>query len=105
MRLGAYPCTLLRGTKAYEAYAQDLVHERHRHRYEVNNKFKKEFEANGIVFSGVYKDKDLVEISENSKHPFMLGTQFHPEFTSTPLNPQPLFKAFIDAVITRKFKE
>ncbi len=99
MRLGSYPCSLVKGTKAYKAYKKDVVEERHRHRYEVNNAYKKDFEMVGITFSGIYKAKNLVEIAEFDDHPFMLGTQFHPEFQSSPLNVHPLFKAFIQAVI------
>lgn len=101
MRLGTYPCTVTPQTKAYEAYRQSLVYERHRHRYEFNNIFKDEFEAAGVVFSGRYKDKDLVEIAELKDHVFMLGSQFHPEFTSTPLNVNPLFMAFMKAVVEK----
>ena len=102
MRLGAYPCTIKTGSKAYDLYKKKLVMERHRHRYEFNNKYKKQFEKAGILFSGIYKEKDLVEISEYNKHPFMIGVQFHPEFLSTPLNPHPLFKALIKAGISNK---
>lgn len=99
MRLGAYPCTLRTNTIARQAYGKSLVHERHRHRYEMNNAYKKRFEKGGVVFSGIYKEKDLVEISENTTHRFMVGVQFHPEFLSTPLKPHPLFKAFMQAII------
>ncbi len=101
MRLGAYPCTILLKTKAYSAYKKKEIMERHRHRYEFNNKYKKRFEKAGVVFSGIYKKDDLVEIAELKSHPFMLGCQFHPEFLSLPLKPHPLFKAFIKAVISR----
>jgi CTP synthase len=102
MRLGVYPCGLKNGTKAYGCYNSDVILERHRHRYEVNNKYRPDFEAKGVVFSGIYKEKDLVEISELIGHPFMLGTQFHPEFTSTPLKSHPLFKAFVEAAIRKQ---
>lgn len=102
MRLGTYPCMLVRGTKAYQAYQADVVHERHRHRYEFNNTYKELFEKFGMSFSGIYQEKNLVEIAELNGHPFMLGTQFHPEFTSVPLSPNPLFKAFIKAIIDKK---
>jgi len=102
MRLGAYPCTLISGTTAYKAYKKKLVDERHRHRYEFNNKFKKQFEKARVVFSGVYKEKDLVEISEYKLNEFMVGVQFHPEFLSSPLTPHPLFKAFMKAIIEKK---
>ncbi|MBU1007491.1 CTP synthase [Candidatus Dependentiae bacterium] len=99
MRLGAYPCTLKPNTIARKAYGKSLIQERHRHRYEVNNAYKEQFEKGGVVFSGIYKDKDLVEISENATHKFMVGVQFHPEFLSTPLKPHPLFKAFMEAIV------
>ena len=99
MRLGAYPCTITPGTLAYEAYGVDSVRERHRHRYEFNNKYRDDLEKQGIVFSGIYKDKNLVEIVEIKGHPFMLGCQFHPEFLSTPLKPHPLFNKFMDVIL------
>jgi CTP synthase len=102
MRLGSYPCTLVKGTKAAEAYHKAVVEERHRHRYEVNNAYKHAFEKTGFVFSGTYKAKNLVEITEFKKHPFMLGTQFHPEFQSSPLNVHPLFMAFMKAAVHQK---
>lgn len=97
MRLGTYLCNLQEGTKAYEAYGAHEVSERHRHRYEFNNKYRKKMEEAGVRFSGVYAAKNLVEIAEIADHPFMLGTQFHPEFTSNPLTAHPLFKAFMAA--------
>jgi len=102
MRLGSYPCSLVPGTKAREAYQQDVVNERHRHRYEVNNVYRDALEKVGVAFSGIYKEKDLVEISELKDHPFMLGTQFHPEFQSSPLAVHPLFAAFMNAVVAHK---
>lgn len=102
MRLGDYPCKIKKGTLAYEAYrTTGPVPERHRHRYEVNNKFRKKLEANGMIFSGLYPRKDLVEIAELDKkiHPWFLGTQFHPEFNSRPWQPQALFDGFIKACI------
>ncbi len=98
MRLGLYPCHLLPGSKAAAAYQEDLVEERHRHRFEFNNEYRKIFEENGMVFSGVSPDNMLVEIAELKDHPFMLGTQFHPEFLSRPNRPHPLFMAFMEAV-------
>ena len=102
MRLGAFPCTIIPNTIAASAYRKKEVMERHRHRYEFNNAYKKAFEKAGIVFSGIYKEKDLVEISEIKGHPFMLGCQFHPEFLSRPLKPHPLFDAFIKAALNKK---
>lgn len=102
MRLGAYPCALKPQTKAARAYNAPLVYERHRHRYEVNNTYRDTFEQAGLVFSGIYQEKNLVEIAEYEHHPFMLGAQFHPEFLSTPLKPHPLFMAFMQAVLAQK---
>lgn len=99
MRLGVYPCKLLPGSIAARAYQADLVHERHRHRFEFNNAYRVPFEQHGMVFSGVSPDARLVEIAELKDHPFMLGSQFHPEFLSRPNLPHPLFKAFIGAAI------
>lgn len=101
MRLGTYPCKLEKGSKAYAAYGKDLVYERHRHRYEFNNIFRQDFEKAGVLFSGIYPEKGLIEVAELKNHPFMLGTQAHPEFTSAPLNVNPLFKAFMQAVVER----
>jgi CTP synthase len=102
MRLGAYPCHLQPGTRAAEAYDVDVIHERHRHRFEFNNSYRKQFEAAGMVFSGLSPDGRLVEISELGDHPFMLGSQFHPEFKSRPNRPHPLFKAFLAAAVERQ---
>ncbi|MEA3377516.1 MAG: CTP synthase [Chloroflexota bacterium] len=99
MRLGLYPCQLVPGTKAAEAYDVPLVEERHRHRFEVNNAYRDLLSQAGLVFSGLSPDRRLVEISELENHPFMLGSQFHPEFRSRPTRPHPLFKAFIAAAI------
>lgn len=99
MRLGNYECSLVAGTQAQRAYQGDNVIERHRHRYEFNNIYRESYEKAGIIFSGIYKQKNLVEIAEVEGHRFMLGTQFHPEFTSSPLTAHPLFKAFIQACI------
>ncbi|MBU4270056.1 CTP synthase [Candidatus Dependentiae bacterium] len=104
MRLGVYTCSLIKNTRARDIYAQDAILERHRHRYEFNNKFKKEFEKNGVVFSGIYKKENLVEIAEIKNHKFMIGTQFHPEFLSTLLKPHPLFKEFIRVIVENKNK-
>jgi len=101
MRLGSYLCTLHPGSKAHEAYEEEAVLERHRHRYEVNNKYKKDFESVGVVFSGIYEKMGLVEISEIKNHDFMIGTQFHPEFQSLPLRVHPLFKAFLSAALKK----
>ena len=97
MRLGLYPCVLKPGTKAAEAYGAPQVEERHRHRFEFNNAYRREFEENGMAFSGISPDGTLVEISEIEDHPFMVGSQFHPEFLSRPMRPHPLFVGFIHA--------
>jgi len=101
MRLGLYPCKLESGTIAAHAYQVPLVNERHRHRFELNNAYRSLLEANGMCFSGVSPDNRLVEIAELADHPFMLGTQFHPEFLSRPNRPHPLFLAFMKAVCER----
>lgn len=98
MRLGLYPCQLQTGTHAAEAYQQDLVQERHRHRFEFNNAYRETLEKAGMSYSGLSPDGRLVEIAELRDHPFMLGTQFHPEFLSRPNRPHPLFVAFLKAV-------
>ena len=97
MRLGLYPCHLQPNTIAYAAYQTAKVEERHRHRFEFNNRFRDIFEKNGMIFSGLSPDGKLVEIAEIKDHPFMLATQFHPEFLSRPNRPHPLFTRFISA--------
>lgn len=101
MRLGLYPCELMPGSIVSKAYETDLVQERHRHRFEFNNEYREQFEANGMRFSGLSPDGRLVEIAELADHPFMVGTQFHPEFLSRPNRPHPLFVAFIKAICER----
>jgi CTP synthase len=101
MRLGSYPCHLVPGTKAATAYGVPQVQERHRHRFEVNNIYRRLLAGAGLVFSGLSPDESLVEIVELADHPFMLGSQFHPEFRSRATRPHPLFKAFIAAAIAR----
>ena len=97
MRLGAYPCTLKNGTVIHEAYGKDEIEERHRHRYEFNSDYLKAFEDGGLVISGKSPDGRIVETVEVSNHPFFVGVQFHPEFTSRPDAPSPIFSAFIKA--------
>ena len=99
MRLGAYPAILKPGTKAYAAYGEERISERHRHRWEFNNAYRELLGADGMVFSGLSPNGRLVEISEMRDHPFMLGTQFHPEFKSRPNRPHPLFNAFMAAAV------
>jgi CTP synthase len=101
MRLGGYDTRLVEGTRAQGAYATDIVRERHRHRYEVNNALLPELERHGLVASGWNLDGELVEIMEVRDHPFMVGSQFHPEFTSRPNRPNPLFRDFIGAAVQR----
>jgi CTP synthase len=97
MRLGAYPCRLVPDTFAFNAYKHENISERHRHRYEFNNAYKERLEKAGLVISGTSPDHELVEIVELADHPWYLGCQFHPEFKSRPMDPHPLFKAFIRA--------
>ncbi|WP_285754955.1 CTP synthase [Parageobacillus sp. G301] len=97
LRLGLYPCKLSEGTLAYEAYQDEVIYERHRHRYEFNNQYRQIMEQHGFVFSGTSPDGRLVEIIELKDHPWFVAAQFHPEFTSRPTRPQPLFRDFIKA--------
>jgi CTP synthase len=97
MRLGAYPCEIKPGTLAHKIYGKTLISERHRHRYEFNNKYLEQFEANGMVASGINPDTGLVEILEVKEHPFFIGVQYHPELKSTVENPAPLFVEFVAA--------
>ena len=100
MRLGSYPCKLIKGTKAFQAYKKELVHERHRHRYEVNNKFKENLERNGMIFSGICPTNNLIEIIELSDHPWFVAGQFHPELRSRGTKPHPLFHDFVKAAMS-----
>ena len=99
MRLGAYACKLVPGTLASKIYGRPVVQERHRHRYEFNDSYRSAFEESGMVISGTNPDTGLVEMVEIPSHPFFIGTQFHPEFKSTPEQPQPIFAAFVKAAI------
>jgi CTP synthase len=101
MRLGSYPCRLMPGTKAAAAYGTTEVGERHRHRFEFNNRYLERFTKAGLVVSGVWPKRGLVEIIELKDHPWFLATQFHPEFRSKPLRPHPLFREFIGAALRR----
>lgn len=104
MRLGSYSCRLAQGTLAHSSYRQNLITERHRHRYEVNNNYRKHLEKNGLIISGVNPEKNLIEIIElpTKVHPFFLATQFHPEFKSRPLDPHPLFMKFIETAAKKQ---
>ncbi len=104
MRLGLYPCKVAEDTKAYEAYCDDLVFERHRHRYEFNNQFRDKMTAQGMLLSGLSPDESLVEMIELKDHPWYLGCQFHPEFKSRPQRPHPLFREFIRAALEYRGK-
>tara|TARA_B100001564_G_scaffold51135_1_gene38043 strand:- start:9 stop:1604 length:1596 start_codon:yes stop_codon:yes gene_type:complete len=97
MRLGTYPCKIIPSTFASKIYDNEIVYERHRHRYEVNNKFRKQLEEKGLIFSGLSPDEDLVEMIELKDHPFFVASQFHPEFKSRPWDPAPMFNSFIEA--------
>ena len=101
MRLGAYPCRIIKDSLLSDAYGTEMVYERHRHRYEFNNKFRDEYEKAGMLFSGIYPDADLVEVIELKDHPWFLATQYHPEFKSRPNRPHPIFTGFVKAATKR----
>ncbi len=103
MRLGTYPCKIQPDTMAKDVYNNEIIYERHRHRYEVNNKFRNELESKGLVFSGLSPDEDLVEMIELKDHPYFVASQFHPEFKSRPWDPAPMFNSFIAASKEIKF--
>ena len=102
MRLGAYPCKIKKNTLAAKVYQKNIIFERHRHRYEFNNKFRRIFEQKGMIFSGIYQKKNLVEIVELKNHPYFIAVQFHPEFKSKPDAAHPLFREFIRAALNTK---
>ena len=97
MSLGTYPCKIKKGTLTSKIYKEEIIYERHRHRYEVNNKFKEEIEKHGLVISGMSPDNNLIEMIEIKDHPYFVASQFHPEFKSRPWEPAPMFKYFIEA--------
>jgi CTP synthase len=101
MRLGAYPCKLVKRSLSFKSYKKESISERHRHRYEFNNKYKKSFEKKGMVFAGTNSSQGLVEIIELKSHPWFVACQFHPEFKSKPDRAHPLFKNFITAALER----
>ena len=105
MRLGSFACKIMKDTIAHKYYKKSKVNERHRHRYEVNNRFKEVIESQGGVFSGINEQLDLVEIFEIKDHPFYVASQFHPEFASRPLAPHPLFIGFIAAAKNRSGRQ
>ncbi|SEN52711.1 CTP synthase [Mesobacillus persicus] len=102
LRLGLYPCKLIEGSKAAQAYGETVVYERHRHRYEFNNEYRQQLEEVGFIFSGTSPDGRLVEIVEIQDHPWFVACQFHPEFKSRPTRPQPLFRDFVEASLKNK---
>ena len=102
MRLGAWECALTPGSRAHAAYGADLIRERHRHRYEFNNRFRDRFAESGLVPTGLSPDGSLVEIVEAPDHPWFLAVQFHPEFKSKPTQAHPLFRDFIAAALKRR---
>lgn len=102
MRLGRYPCKLTEGTKAFTAYGEKLIYERHRHRYEVNNEFRQEFAEHGVCLCGTSPDNRIVEMIELPGHPWYIAVQFHPEFKSRPNKPHPLFRDFIKAALDQQ---
>lgn len=104
MRLGSFPCSLGAGTLAREIYGKPLINERHRHRFEFNNKYKPLFEKRGMTLSGICEERDLVEIIELKDHPWFVGVQFHPEFKSRPTKPHPLFQSFVEATVSQHKK-
>ena len=102
MRLGSYPCHIKANSLASKIYKSKLIKERHRHRYEVNPKFRMQLEKKGLIFSGFSKDKKLLEIIENKNHKWFLGVQFHPELKSKPFKPHPIFLSFIKNSLDHK---
>jgi len=102
MRLGSYPCKLFENTKAFDAYKDEIIYERHRHRYEFNNEFRKQIQGAGMVLSGVSPDERLVEVVEITDHPWFVAAQFHPEFKSRPNRSHPLFRDFVKASIDNR---
>lgn len=102
LRLGSYPCVLDKSSKAYELYGSDTIHERHRHRYEVNNYYRDDLTKHGMKLSGLSPDGRIVEMVELPEHPWFIATQAHPEFKSRPNHPHPLFKGFVGAALKLK---
>ena len=102
MRLGAYPCKVAPASMAFKAYGEELIYERHRHRYEVNNAFRDRLAAAGLVISGVSPDDRLVEMIELPDHPWFVASQGHPEFKSRPTRPHPLFRDFVAAALDQR---
>ncbi len=105
MRLGAYPCKVIEGSNAYEAYGEEIIYERHRHRYEYNNEYREKLTSKGLKISGISPDERLVEMVEIEKHPWFVGVQFHPEFKSRPNRVHPLFDKFVGSCVKRRGKK
>jgi CTP synthase len=99
LRLGSYPCVLDKNSKAYEVYKEETIHERHRHRYEVNNDYRNVLTENGMILSGLSPDGRIIEMIELKDHPWFVATQAHPELKSRPTRPHPLFKGFVEAAL------
>jgi len=104
MRLGAYPCTITPDSLAHRVYGETEIEERHRHRYEFNNSYRELFTKSGMLQTGVFPGRALVEIIELKDHPWFLACQFHPEFKSRPWDPHPLFRDFVKAAVEKKAK-
>jgi CTP synthase len=102
MRLGAWKCDIKEGTLAHQIYGKTQIQERHRHRYEYNNEYRKQLEDAGLLGSGINPDTGLVEIIELKNHPFFIGVQYHPEYKSTVANPHPIFVSFVAAMVKHK---
>ena len=102
MRLGSYPCRITEGSRAHRAYGESEIHERHRHRYEFNNSYRQLFTDAGMLQTGIFPGRGLVEIVELPSHPWFLACQFHPEFKSRPWMPHPLFRELVGAAVKRK---
>jgi CTP synthase len=102
MRLGAYECHLTKGSLAHKVYGQDVIEERHRHRYEVNIGYRDQLAAAGMIITGISKDGRLPEMVERPDHPWFLCTQAHPEFKSRPFHPSPIFKSFVEAAVEKQ---
>jgi CTP synthase len=102
MRLGLYPCKLDEESRAFKCYGEEVIYERHRHRFEVNNHYRTVLQEAGLVFSGLSPDGRLVEIIEREDHPWFMAGQFHPEFKSRPNRPHPLFRDFVGAALRRR---
>ena len=101
LRLGSYPCVLDKSSLAYKLYGEETIHERHRHRYEFNNDYRKVLTENGMMLSGISPDGRIVEMVELPDHPFFIGTQAHPELKSRPNRPHPLFRGFVEAAVAK----